>query len=188
MIYSEARKAAGILQSGGIILYPTDTIWGIGCDATNMESVQKIYQIKERADSKSMLVLVKGINMLEEYLETIPRNALEIIKQAKKATTIIYPGGRNLADNLMAPDGSIGIRLTSDPFCRKLLELTAKPLVSTSANISGTESPATFQAISTFIREQVDYIVNLRQDENIPATPSSIVKLEQDGSVTTLRS
>ncbi|MCD4709243.1 MAG: threonylcarbamoyl-AMP synthase [Bacteroidales bacterium] len=188
MIDTEVQKTGDIILSGGIILYPTDTIWGIGCDATNRESVQNIYRIKQRTDSKSMLVLINGISMLEEYLENIPLKALDIIKQSEKPTTIIYPGARNLADNLVAPDGSIGIRITSDPFCRKLIEITGKPIVSTSANISGEQSPASFRQIKTPIREQIDYVVNWRQDETAPSIPSAIVKLEEDGTITTLRS
>ena len=126
--------------------------------------------------------------MLEEYLENIPLQALDMIKQSKKPTTIIYPGARNLADNLVAPDGSIGIRITSDPFCRKLIEITGKPIVSTSANISGEQSPSAFQKIKISIREQIDYVVNWRQDETAPSTPSAIIKLEENGTITTLRS
>jgi L-threonylcarbamoyladenylate synthase len=187
MIESEIKIAADIISRGGIILYPTDTIWGIGCDATNPESVQKIYQIKCRADSKNMLVLINDISMLENYLDNVPRLALDIIEQAEKPTTIIYPGARNLADNLVAPDGSIGIRLSSDPFCRKLIETTGLPIVSTSANISGEQSPATFHKILITIREQVDYIVKWRQDDTTTTAPSSIIKLEMDGTITTLR-
>jgi L-threonylcarbamoyladenylate synthase len=188
MIDSEIKKAGEVILSGGIILYPTDTIWGIGCDATHREAVQKIYDIKQRDDSKSMLVLVNGISMLEEYLENIPLQALNIIKQSEKPTTIIYPGARNLADNLVAPDGSIGIRITSDLFCRKLIAITGKFIVSTSANISGEQSPAAFHKIKTLIREQIDYVVNWRQDETAPSTPSAVIKLDDDGTITTLRS
>lgn len=187
MIEKEVKKTGSILQSGGIIMYPTDTIWGIGCDASRQESVQNIYQIKQRTDFKSMLVLVDGISMLENYVESIPSQALEILEKASKPTTIIYPGARNLAANLLAPDGSIGIRITSDPFCRKLIEFTAHPIVSTSANISGEPSPANFHQIKTSIRAQVDYVVNWRQDETSPSTPSAIIKLEEDGTCTTLR-
>lgn len=187
MIDSEVIKTGDIILSGSIILYPTDTIWGIGCDATNRESVQAIYQIKKRTDSKSMLVLMDGIAMLEKYLENIPGRALEIIKFAVKPTTIIYPGARGLADNLVAANGSIGIRITSDPFCRKLIEYTGKPIVSTSANISGEQSPSAFHKIKTHLLDQVDYVVNWRQDETSNAVPSSIIKLEADGTITTLR-
>lgn len=188
MIDSEVHKAGEVILAGGIILYPTDTIWGIGCDATNPESVKNIYRIKQRTDSKSMLVLVNGLSMLDKYIENIPEQALEIVKQADKPTTIIYPGARNLADNLLAPDGSIGIRITSDPFCRDLIKYTGLPIVSTSANISGEPSPATFFQITTPIRKQVDYVVTWRQDETTYAAPSAIIKLEADGTITTLRS
>lgn len=187
MIDTEVKKAGDIILSGGIILYPTDTIWGIGCDATSRESVENIYLIKQRADSKSMLVLVNGIAMLDEYLEEMPLQALDMIKQSAKPTTIIYPGARNLADNLVAPDGSIGIRITFDPFCRKLIEITGKPIVSTSANISGEQSPVAFHKIKASIREQIDYVVNWRQDETAPSRPSALIKMEEDGSFTTLR-
>ena len=133
----EVRKAGITILEGGIILYPTDTIWGIGCDATNPDAVQKVYQLKQRSDHKSMLVLMNGISMLSRYLDRIPESAKEIIASAVKPTTIIYPGAKNFAPNLLAEDGSIGIRITSDPFCQQLIELTDKPIVSTSANISG---------------------------------------------------
>ena len=187
MIEKEVHKAAAILQSGGTILYPTDTIWGIGCDAGKTECVQDIYRIKQRADFKSMLVLVDGIPMLENYLEAIPDLALKILDKASKPTTIIYPGARNLAPNLLAPDGSIGIRITSDPFCKELIRHTNFPIVSTSANISGEPSPAFFHEISRTIREQVDHVVRWRQDETSPSAPSSIIKLEKDGTFTTIR-
>lgn len=187
MIETEVKKAGAILQSGGTILYPTDTIWGIGCDATRQESVQNIYRIKQRTDSKSMLVLVNGISMLEDYIGSIPLQAKELIEIAEKPTTIIYPGARNLAANLLAPDGSIGIRITSDPFCSLLIEFTGLPIVSTSANISGELAPAMFQDIRKSICEQVDYVVNWRQDEHSASAPSAIIKLEEDGTITTLR-
>ena len=188
MIENEVHTAGAVLQSGGIILYPTDTIWGIGCDAGRKECVQHIYRIKQRADFKSMLVLVDGIPMLENYLEKVPEQALKILEKASKPTTIIYPGARDLAPNLLAPDGSIGIRITSDPFCKELIRHTGSPIVSTSANISGEPSPANFSQISSAILDQVDYVVGWRQDETATATPSAIIKLEVDGSITTIRS
>ncbi|MCJ7809123.1 MAG: L-threonylcarbamoyladenylate synthase [Desulfobulbaceae bacterium] len=187
MIDSEVKKAGEVLMAGGIILYPTDTIWGIGCDATNMEAVQLIYDIKQRDDSKSMLVLVNGVKMLKEYLHAFPPQALELIARAEKPTTIIYPGARKLASNLLANDGSMGIRITSDPFCQSLIEFTGKPIVSTSANISGEPSPALFSEILPHIRQQVDHVVNRRQDETEPSSPSAIIKLEAGGGMTILR-
>lgn len=188
MIEQEIQIAGKVILSGGTVLYPTDTIWGIGCDATKRESVQKIYRIKQRIDSKSMLVLVNSLAMLKEYVEEMPREALKVIQESEKPTTIIYPGARKLAGNLLASDGSIGIRLTRDPFCSQLIAFTGKPLVSTSANISGDQSPGIFHQIDRSIREQVDYVVNWRQDETNPSSPSVIVKLEKDGTMTTLRS
>ena len=187
MIEKEINRAGKLLNSGGIILYPTDTIWGIGCDAGNPDSVKNIYRIKQRADFKSMLVLVNGISMLQYYLESVPQQAYDILKNASKPTTIIYPGARRLAQNLLAPDRSIGIRITSDPFCSKLIEFTGFPIVSTSANISGEAPPATFQQIKNHILDKVDYVVNWRQGETDPATPSAIIKLEADGTLTTIR-
>ena len=188
MLDTEAINAGEIILSGGIILYPTDTIWGIGCDATNPVSVNRIYRIKQRSDNKSMLVLVNGPAMLEHYLDHLPPLATEILREARNPTTIIYPGARNLADNLVAQDGSIGIRITSDQFCRRLIEITGKPIVSTSANISGEKPPLAFHKIKTTVRNQVDYIVDWRQDEATYSAPSVIIKLEADGTYTTLRS
>ena len=176
-----------MLQKGGIILYPTDTIWGIGCDATSREGVQKIYRIKQRDDRKSMLVLVNGTDMLKSYIRAFPRQAQSILKEAKKPTTIIYPDARNLADNLLAPDGSIGIRITSDPFCRSLMDVTGFPLVSTSANLSGEQAPDIFGKIKPEILERVDYVVNWRQDDLTPSYPSAIIKLESDGTILVIR-
>ncbi|MEA3462632.1 MAG: L-threonylcarbamoyladenylate synthase [Bacteroidota bacterium] len=188
MIDTEVQIAAEVILSGGIILYPTDTIWGIGCDATKQETVQNIYRIKQRDDRKSMLVLVNGISMLEKYVDVIPPRAFELIQEAVKPTTIIYPGARNLASNLIASDGSIGIRITSDPFCKQLIKTTGLPIVSTSANVSGEQSPGTFHQILLSLREQVGYVVNWRQDETAVSTPSAVIKLEVDGSITIIRS
>jgi L-threonylcarbamoyladenylate synthase len=187
MINRELKKTGAILQSGGIILYPTDTIWGIGCDATRPDSVQNIYRIKQRDDRKSMLVLVDGIDMLEQYIDRVPASAIEIIRKSVKATTIIYPGARNLANNLIASDGSIGIRITTDAFCKQLIKTAGIPIVSTSANTSGKSSPSIYQEIDSDILDQVDYVVKWRQDETVPSGPSAILKLETDGSITTLR-
>ncbi len=187
MIDSELKLAVEVLSMGGIILYPTDTIWGIGCDATKGESVQKIYKLKQRNDSKSMLVLVNEVKMLNDYLSEIPSQALELISNALKPTTIIYPGARKLAENLLAEDGSVGIRITSDPFCKALIERTGKPIVSTSANLSGEPSPSLYREINPLICQKVDHVVNWRQDETKSTLPSSIIKLESDGHISILR-
>lgn len=187
MIDSEIKAAARIILSGGVLLYPTDTIWGIGCDARDEKAVQRIYEIKQRSDSKSMLVLVSGIKMLKSYVKFIPDEALNIIKAAKKPTTIIYPGAKSLAPNLLAADGSVGIRITSDEFCNKLIEKTGRPIVSTSANISGSASPGFFRAIDSRIIARVDHVVGLRQDESESASSSTIIKIEKEGKLTVLR-
>jgi L-threonylcarbamoyladenylate synthase len=183
----EVRKAAGIVLSGGTILYPTDTIWGIGCDATSEAAVEQVYRIKQRSDNLNMLVLVSGLHMLGKYVDKIPGAALDIIRTASRPTTIIYPGAINLAMNLIAEDGSIGIRVTSDPFCQELINMTGVPLVSTSANISGQPSPDTFQAIEPLILELVDHVVDWRQDDTTPAHPSSLIKVDEQGLITLLR-
>ena len=179
--------AIDILKKGGLILYPTDTIWGIGCDAINIEAVNKIYKLKKRADTKSMLVLVDSALRLEQYINVIPEVAYELLDVADKPLTIIYPGAKNLASNLIASDGSIGIRLVKDKFCRELISRLKRPIVSTSANISGQDSPVVFSEISEHIKMGVDYIVKWRQHENKPARPSSIIKLGIGGEIKILR-
>lgn len=181
------KTTTDILFKGGIILYPTDTIWGIGCDATNETAVQKIYEIKQRTDSKSMLVLLDSINKLSGYIREIPGPAIELIEVSDKPLTIIYPEARNLASNLIAKDGSIGIRIIEDDFCTRLLERFRKPIVSTSANISGMESPSCFTEISEEIKDAVDYIIPLRQNDTNTKIASSIIKLEIDGRFKIIR-
>jgi L-threonylcarbamoyladenylate synthase len=187
MMDEELYKTAEKLIQGYVILYPTDTIWGIGCDATNQKAVQKIYEIKLRTDSKSMLVLMSEPQMLYNYLKKVPKKALEIINTATKPTTIIYPGAIHLAPNLLGADGSIGIRITADPFCRRLIELSGVPIVSTSANISGKSSPASFGEIEQGLFDRVDYVVGWRQDEITKAVASSIVKVNEQGETTLIR-
>ena len=162
-------------------MYPTDTIWGIGCDAGNEEAVKRIYSIKKRADSKSMLVLLDDPGKLNNYVNEIPDIAWDLIEVSDKPITIIYPNGRNMAPSLYAEDGSIGIRITSDPFCKELINKFRKPLISTSANLSGSPSPSIFSEISEEIKEQMDYIVGWRQDDYVKKPPSSVIKLESGG-------
>jgi len=173
----EITKALAILKSGGLVLYPTDTIWGIGCDATNPEAVKKIYQLKQREESKSMLVLVDNADRILRHVRNVPDVAWQLIDVNDKPMTIIYPGACNLAQNLINHDGTIGIRIVQDEFCQKLISRLNKPLVSTSANISGQPAPAIFDEISDEIKKGVDYIVNWRQDETSEAQPSSIIKV-----------
>lgn len=186
-MHNDLKKALEVLHSGGIILYPTDTIWGIGCDATNEEAVKRIYAIKKREDSKSMLVLMENMNALERYVEEVPEIAYDLIEVTDKPMTIIYSGAKNLAKNLIAQDGSIGIRLTNEDFTRQLIQRFKKPLVSTSANISGEPSPAFFDEISPKIIEAVDYVVEYRQDDRTPTNPSSIIKLGVSGEIQIIR-
>ena len=187
MMTEDIKKALEVLKNGGIILYPTDTIWGIGCDATNENAVQRIYQIKKRADSKSMLVLMENPALLDRYVDEVPEVAWDLIDIATTPLTVIYPGAKNLAKNLVADDGSIGIRFTKEAFTTQLLKRFRRPLVSTSANISGEKSPAVFAEISDEIKNQVDYIVEYRQNDNAPAQPSSIIKLGTGGQIEIIR-
>ena len=176
-----------VLQDGGLILYPTDTIWGIGCDATNEEAVAKIYKLKKRADEKSMIVLLAAEKDLLQYVTQPPPDIFDYLKEVSKPTTVIYEGVINLADNLINKDGSIAIRIVKDEFCKQLIKRFRKPIVSTSANISGLPSPSNFNAIDTEIKNGVDYIVQHRQDDVTPTTPSTIVKWNADGSLHILR-
>ena len=181
-INDDIKQACEVMQRGGIILYPTDTIWGIGCDATNAEAVQRVYKIKQRADSKALIVLTDSEAKVE-YYET----AWQLLDVAVKPLTLIYPGARNLATNLLADDGSIAIRITKEPFSQQLCRLFRKAIVSTSANISGNAAPHNFSEISDEIKNAVDYIVTARRDEIKESLPSSIIKLEADGTIKIIR-
>lgn len=183
----EIKKACEVMQKGGVILYPTDTVWGIGCDATNEEAVKRIFEIKKRADSKAMLVLVDSPVKVDFYVQDVPNVAWDLIEMTTKPLTIIYDGARNLASNLIAEDGSVGIRVTSEEFSKQLCFRFRKAIVSTSANISGQPAPAVFSKISDEIKNAVDYIVDYRRDEKGPAKPSSIIKLGKGGTVKIIR-
>lgn len=183
----EIKKACKIMEAGGIILYPTDTIWGIGCDATNETAVKKIYDLKKREDSKTMLVLVDREIKIEFYVREVPDIAWDLIELSTKPLTIIYPNARNLAQNLIAQDGSIGIRITREPFSGKLCERFRKAIVSTSANISGEKGAANFSEISEEIKNGVDYIVHYRQDDVLRPQPSGIIKVGAGGLVQIIR-
>lgn len=183
----DIKKACEVMQAGGIILYPTDTIWGIGCDATNEQAVQKVYDLKKRADNKAMLVLMDSEAKLNAYVSDIPDVAWDLIHVADKPLTIIYANAKNLASNLLAVDGSVGIRITNEEFSRKLCERFRKPLVSTSANVSGDLSPANFTEVSETIKNGVDYIVGYRQDDMSKAQPSGIIKLGAGGLIQVIR-
>ncbi|NOU16518.1 MAG: threonylcarbamoyl-AMP synthase [Bacteroidales bacterium] len=181
------NQAVKILKSGGIILYPTDTIWGIGCDATNPEAVSKIYQLKQREDSKSMLVLIDQPRRIPSYISEMPEIAWDLIELADKPLTIIYPKAKNLAPNLIAPDGSIGIRVVNHEFCKKLIGRFGRPIVSTSANISGKPSPSSFNNIDKEIKEKVDFIVSQEFDNPVSDKPSGIIKLGLKGEIKIIR-
>src|ERR1035437_10017283 len=183
----DIAKAVEILRSGGIILYPTDTIWGIGCDATNTTAVKHIYEIKKRQDTKSMVVIMENLNLLTSYIVEVPEIAWELIEVAAAPLTIIYPRAKNLAHNLLAADGSIGIRITNEAFTQQLIQRFRKPIVSTSANISGQKSPQNFAEISDEIKQSVDYIVGFRQDDRSKSNPSGIIKLGIGGQVEIIR-
>ena len=183
---SETKIALNVLKQGGLILYPTDTVWGIGCDATNPEAVKKIYTLKQRTDSKALICLVADDRMLKKYVKNIPESALDIIEISDIPTTIIYDEAQNLASNLIAEDGTIAIRIPNDEFCYQLSRKFNGAIVSTSANISGQPTPKSLKEIAPAILKGVDYVVNL-QSEKICYKPSSIIKLSNNGFAKIIR-
>jgi L-threonylcarbamoyladenylate synthase len=182
----EIEKVVQVLKRGGLILYPTDTVWGIGCDATNADAVDKVFELKKRAETMALICLVSDFKMLNQYVEEIPEMAYDILKYADKPTTIIYTDPIRVAMNVINEDNTLGIRVCRNTFCNKLLRKFKKPLVSTSANISGEPTPLHFKEISQTIKDGVDYIVNLDQDLNC-SKPSTIIKLDLDGKVKVIR-
>lgn len=186
---SDLHEAVRILRAGGVILYPTDTVWGIGCDATNAEAVQRIFNIKHRCDSKSMLLLLDAAGKLQGYVERVPDTAWTLLEvsEGQRPLTIIYPKAKNVAMNLLASDGSVGIRITDEPFSQALCRQLRGPIVSTSANISGEPTPHTFREISSEIRSSVDYICQYRRDDEKPHHPSSIIKIDEQEHITIIR-
>lgn len=176
-----------VLQGGGLILYPTDTIWGIGCDATNATAVNRIFNLKQRPEAKSMIILLADEKELMQYVAHIDLQVFDYLAKVKKPTTVIYEGAIGLADNVINADGTVAIRIVKDNFCKHLIKRLRKPIVSTSANISGDPSPAIFHDISPAIWQGVDYIVQHRQHENTAHAASSIIKWNKDGSVTVIR-
>ncbi|MBS9774402.1 MAG: threonylcarbamoyl-AMP synthase [Tenacibaculum sp.] len=176
------KEITNVLNNNKIILYPTDTVWGIGCDATSYNAIQKIYSIKKREENKSLIILVSSLNMLKKYV-SVPKKAIEIIKKSTKPTTIIYKNPKNIAENIInKDDNSVAIRIVKDDFCRKLIKRLGKPLVSTSANISGRQTPKSFSEIEADILNSVDYIVNSRQNE-VATKSSTILKIEGNNIV-----
>ena len=188
MDYEEdLRQAVETLRKGGLILYPTDTVWGIGCDATNAEAVAKVFALKQRAEAKSMLVLVDSATRAQRYVKDIPDVAYDMFEMADKPLTLILDNARGLADGLVAEDGSVGIRVTNEKFSHDLCYRFMKAVVSTSANISGHPAAAIYSEIEQEIIDGVDYVVRYRRDDTKKAKPSSIVKLKANGEVTVIR-
>ena len=198
----DIAQAIETLRQGGIIVYPTDTVWGIGCDATNAEAVRRIYRLKQREDSKSMLVLLDAPGKLQGYVQEVPEIAWDLLEttdngkegmeneepeEPQRPLTIIYPGAKNLAENLIAEDGSIGIRITSEPFSHALCQRLKRPIVSTSANISGQPAARFYDEIDEAILAGADYVCRFRRDDQTPHEPSSIIKLCADGTFQIIR-
>ena len=179
-------KSLEVLKSGGVILYPTDTLWGIGCDATNEKAVNKIYALKKREDSKSMIVLVANDAMLNKHVVEVPELAWDIVDLATNPTTVVYPKAKQLAKNAIATDGSIAIRIVKEGFCNQLVYKFNRPIISTSANISDKPTPKTFQEISSEIINGVDYVVNQRFDTGTRKA-SSIIKIGLAGEIAVIR-
>ncbi len=185
---NDIKECLQVLQNGGIILYPTDTIWGIGCDATNADAVEKIYLLKQRANSKSMVVLVDDEKKIADYIAQPDLKIFDYIKGIHKPTTVIYEGAAGLAPNVISADGTAAIRITADEFCKQLIQQFNKPIVSTSANISGYPAPQFFTDIDIQIKAGVDYIVQHRQDDTTLSSPSAIIKWNGDGTIDVIRS
>lgn len=183
----DIRTAVEVMNRGGVILYPTDTIWGIGCDATNPEAVKRVYEIKRRDDSKALITLVDSEAKIEFYVRDVPNVAWNLIDVSDSPLTLIYDGARNLAPNLIADDGSVAIRLTKEPFSSRLCRAFRRAIVSTSANVSGEPSPKTFSQISEEVLSAVDYVCTSRRNEREPHKPSSIIKIGADGEIKIIR-
>ena len=184
----DIKAALEVLQNGGVILYPTDTIWGLGCDACNEKAVQRIYDIKNRGQKKNMLVLMENAALIERYVNEVPEIAYDLIELSDKPLTIVYDGAKNLARNLIADDGSIGIRITTEAFSSQLIRRFKRPVVSTSANVHAEKDPACFDEIDQEIIDAVDYVVKYRQEEVVKSQPSGIIKLGVGGEVKIIRS
>jgi len=183
----EILKCKELLLQGKILLYPTDTVWGIGCDATNEEAIKKIYAIKQRQESKSMIILLDSADRLPLYVKKVPLIAWDLITNTHRPTTYIYPTAQNLPEQLLPSDGTIAIRITTNSFCKKLIKAIERPLVSTSANVSGEVTPVTFSEISQHIIDQVDYVVPPEYADSIDYKPSRLVKFIDDYNFTVIR-
>lgn len=182
----EIQRFTTALKEGKTLLYPTDTVWGIGCDATNFNAVSRVYSIKKREESKSLIILIDSLKMLQNYVDSIPEEAIRELKIATKPTTIIYNNPKGLAKNCIAADNTIAIRIVQNDFCKTLIKALGKPIVSTSANISGEPTPKSFSEIHATILDSVDYIVNLQLEE-FSKSPSRILKIDTTGVIVVLR-
>ncbi len=184
---NEIKKCVEVLEKDGTILYPTDTIWGIGCDATSQKAVEKIYKLKKRVESKSLIILLADMKDISNYVETFPDIARDLMKNVERPLTIIYPNAKNIAKNVLAKDNSIAIRIAKNEFCKNLIRAFGKPIISSSANISGEPAPMVFKCISKEIIDDVDYVVNLYQDVLQEVKPSRIIKLNEKGEFHIIR-
>ena len=187
MLQDEIKKAVEVMRNGGVILYPTDTVWGIGCDATNPEAVKRVYEIKHREDSKALICLVDSDARLSRYVRNVADVTWDIIEMAEKPLTIIFDQAVGLAPNLLGEDGSVGIRVTKEAFSKELCFRFQKPIVSTSANISGEPTPQTFDEISDDIKNAVDYVVKYNRQCKEKHKPSSIIKINANGKFQIIR-
>jgi L-threonylcarbamoyladenylate synthase len=183
----EIKKCIDVLRQGGIILYPTDTIWGIGCDANNQEAIKRIYEIKKRVESKALITLVNNEVMLERTVVDMPEIAWDLIESANKPLTIIYEKVKGISNNALAQNKSCAIRLVNDDFCKNLISRFKKPIISTSANVSGEKNPSNFKDIDQHILKNVDYIVNYKQNDSTKKTSSNIIELKNNGSIKIIR-
>jgi L-threonylcarbamoyladenylate synthase len=184
---NDVESCLKVLKEGGLILYPTDTIWGIGCDATDAQAVQRIFSLKNRPESKSMIILLADERDLMQYVAQVDLQVFDYLNQTTKPTTVIYEGAIGLADNVINADGTVAIRIVKDSFCKHLIKRFRKPIVSTSANLSGDSAPALFNDISPTIRQQVDYVVQHRQQDTTQHAPSAVIKWNRNGTVTVIR-
>jgi len=183
----EIQRCIAVLKRGGTILYPTDTIWGIGCDATNFKAVEKIYKVKKRSETKSLIILIDDPGKIENYVKEIPEITWDLMKNIDRPITIIYPNARNLPKNVIGEDNSIAIRVARTEFCIRLIREFGKPIVSSSANVSGDLAPLVFRCVAENIKESVDYVVNLYQDVLQEVKPSRIIKLKENGEFNIIR-
>ena len=186
MMQPEINKSFEVLKAQKVLLYPTDTVWGIGCDATSEKAVAKIYDVKQREESKSLIILVDGIEMLQQYVPSISDAIVSLLSSTKRPTTIIYKNPVGLAKNVVASDNTVAVRIVQNEFCQYLIKQFGKPIVSTSANVSGVETPKSFKEIDSVILESVDYIVNLHR-EDVNDKSSTILKVAENGEIIVLR-